>query len=180
MPPPSHDADSAPSAPVWTPTLDDERFREDRAATPADLDFSVEELLPIVVGAHLRGEIADRPLAARLARLIRSWQAAVLDPDDTALRPLVCSDVWFLNDRDLQHQPCIVIGDPGVNAASAHFAARLPRTYVVENHCAVQFDPQFLDCTVCIWGVDARATEAAFDAFATRYLDAYLRATHFV
>jgi hypothetical protein len=169
-----------PSAKPWTPPPTDERFLEARQAVPADLPFTTEELLLVVVGAHLRSEIADRPLGERLVRLIRDWQATVLEAGDTALLPVVCTDVWFLNDRALMQQPCIAIGEPGHNAATAYYAARLPKVYVIEDVCAVQFDPENLDGSVCIWGNDARGTEAGFEAFVARHLDRYLRAIHFV
>jgi hypothetical protein len=169
-----------PERPMWTPPGPDDRFREEREALPPEVSFEIDDLLLVVVGAHLKSEIADRPLGDRLVRLIRDWQATVLEEGDTALIPVVCSDVWFLNDRDLMRQPCIAIGEPGHNAATAYYAARLPKTYVVENVCAVQFDPENLDGSVCLWGADASGTELAFEAFVTRHLDAYLRAIHFV
>ncbi|MFO0828383.1 MAG: hypothetical protein U0572_09550 [Phycisphaerales bacterium] len=165
-------------AQTWVPGPPDQRFIDDREACPPDLDFSIDEILPVVIGAHLRAEIADRPLAERLVRLIRSWQVASLDASDPVLVPIACTDLWFLNDRDLMRQPCIAIGEPGVNAATAYYASRLPKTYVIEDMCAVQFDPLFLEGSVCIWGVDARSTESAVETFAQRYLDAYLRAMH--
>ena len=166
--------------PSWVPPANDERFTEDRRACPPTLPYEIDDLLLIVVGAHLRSEIADRPLGTRLQRLIRDWQARVLEEGDAVMLPIVCSDVWFLNDRDLMRQPCITIGEPGHNAATAYYASRLPKAYVVEGVCAVQFDPQFLDGSACLWGVDAASTELAFDAFVSRHLDAYLRAAHFV
>lgn len=164
----------------WTPPTADDRFTEDRLACPPDIPYEIEDLLLVVVGAHLRSEIADRPLAERLVRLIRDWQETVLEEGDTVLLPVVCSDVWFLNDRDLMRQPCIAIGEPGHNAATAYYASRLPKCYVVEDVCAVQFDPEHLDGSVCLWGADVRGTELAFDAFVARHLDRYLRAIHFV
>lgn len=166
------------NAQAWTPGPPDRRYFDDRAASPPDMEIETERLLLVVVGAHLRSEIADRPLADRLVRLIRDWQRTSLDDDELAMLPLVCTDVWFLNDRDLMRQPSIAIGEPGLNAATAYYASRLPKSYVVEERCAVQFDPQFLECSVCLWGVDSRSTEAAFDAFVQRYLDEYLRAVH--
>jgi hypothetical protein len=77
-------------------------------------------------------------------------------------------------------QPCIAIGEPSHNAATAYYASRLPKTYVIEGVCAVQFDPENLDGSVCVWGADPRGTELALDAFISRHLDAYLRAVHFV
>lgn len=164
----------------WTAPEMDSLFAADRLAYPPDIAFETENLLLIVVGAHLRSEIADRPLAQRLLRLIRNWQAATLESGDEPLLPVICTDVWYLNDRELMQQPCIVIGEPGYNAATAYYAARAPKVYVVEDVCAVQFDPEFLDPSVCIWGSDARGTEAGFDAFVARHLDRYLKAIHFV
>ncbi len=172
-------SDSSGASP-WVPASHDALLLADRAVCAPDITFRIEDLLVIVVGAHMRAEIADRPLANRLVRLIRDWQASTLDDVDTALMPVVCSDVWFLNDRELMQQPCIAIGEPGHNAATAYYASRLPKTYVIEDVCAIQFDPQFLDGSVCLWGADVRATETAFKAFVERHLDSYLRAIHFV
>jgi hypothetical protein len=163
---------------TWTPGPPDDRYKADLADCPPDQPIRTEELLAIVVGAHPRAELNHRPLATRMARLVRSWQAATLEPDEQRLLPTVCTDLWFLNDRELMRQPCIVIGEPGVNAAAAHYAARLPRVYVVENHCAVQFDPQFLDGSACLWGIGHRGTLDAFEMFANRYLGPFLRAMH--
>lgn len=171
-------SDAPSTRPAWQPGPPDRRFLEDRQLWPPDLDYRTEDLLPIVVGSHVRAELSERPLASRLARLIRSWQEAVLEPDDAALIPVAVSDVWFLNDRDLMQQPCIALGPPGVNAASAHYAARLPKAYVVEDRFAIQFDLEMLDGSVCIWGVDPASTEAAVEVFANRHLDRYLRAMH--
>jgi hypothetical protein len=161
-----------------TTAAQDPRFIEDRRACPPGLPFEIEDLLLIVVGAHLRSEIADRPLAYRLQRLIRAWQSTALEEGDQVLLPVVVSDVWFLNDSDLMRQPCIAIGEPGHNAAVAYYANRLPRAYVVDELCAIQFDQEFIDGSVCLWGANANGTEAAVEAFVSRHLDAYLRATH--
>lgn len=171
-------AQPPPARPQWQPGPPDDRFLEDRRACPPDLEFRIDDLLLIVVGAHLKAEIADRPLAERLVRLVRSWQEATLEPEDAQLIPVVVTDLWFLNDRDLMRQPCIAIGEPGQNAATAHYAARLPKVYVVEEQYAIQFDPEMLDGSVCLWGVDAASTEAALEVFASRHLDAFLRAMH--
>jgi hypothetical protein len=179
-PPRFHRSPHGGDAALWSPDAIDDLLRAERLACPPDIDVRTEELLVVVVGAHLRAEIADRPLAQRLVRLIRAWQAVHLDDGDLPLVPVVATDVWFLNDADLMRQPCISIGEPGHNAATAHYASRLPTSYVVEKVCTVQFDPQFLDGSVCLWGADVRGTEAAFTAFVERHLDAYLRAVHFL
>lgn len=164
--------------PAWRPGPPDERFREDRERCPAEPDCPIEDLLPIVVGSHLKAEFADRPLAERLRRLILAWQGSRLEAGDAALLPVVVSDAWFLNDRDLMRQPSIAIGDPGVNAASAHYAVRLPKACVVESVFAIHLDPEFLDGSVCVWGASPEHTELAVQTFAERHLDGFLRAMH--
>src|SRR5690606_11668912 len=66
---------------------------------------SMDNLLLIVVGAHLRAEEADRPLAYKLKRRIDAWldqNAARLNID---IEPIVCSDLWYLNQEHLQQRP---------------------------------------------------------------------------
>jgi len=139
---------------------------------PIDIDTS----LLIVVGAHLRAEVADRPLGERLRQRILDWQSET--GCDAPLVPIICTDLWWLNDRDLQAQPTIAIGNPSVNAASAYFANRLPSALVVENSFEVQVDPELVCLQACLWGVDASATASAVEAFIERYLDPLLRAAH--
>ena len=57
-------------------------------------------------------------------------------------------------------------------------ATRLPRSLVVDGSFAIHCDPEFLDGGVCLWGEGAAGLDAAFEAFATRYLDRYLRQMH--
>lgn len=162
----------------WKPELADDRFVFDRESISPDFEPVPDTVLPIVVGAHPRAEICDRPLATRLARVIRDWQERELDAGDRVLTPLVCTDLWFLNDRELMRQPSVAIGDPGINAATAYYAARLPKAFVVDDVCAVQLDAEFLEPSVALWGPEWRGTEAAVDAFLQRYLHAFLRAVH--
>ncbi len=163
---------------IWNPPGPDERFRLDRAEQSPELEFRPEECLPIVVGGMPRAEWLDRPYATRLARLIRAWQAGHLERGDPPLVPIVVTDLWFLNDRDLMSQPSIAIGDPVRNAVTAWQATRLPRSLVVDGVFAIHCDPEFLDGGVCLWGEGVPGLDAAFDAFAGRYLDRYLRQMH--
>src|SRR5262245_43553297 len=101
---------------------------------PAGADIDPAGLLLIVVGAHLRAEFTDRPLAYRLREAVLRWQDQSLGEDDAPpLRPVVCSDVWYLNAAELAARPVISIGDPQVNAASAMLATRMPTAFVIEN-----------------------------------------------
>ena len=141
------------------------------------------EQLFIVVGADLRAEIRDRPLAYRLRDRVIQWQAQ-LHPHQSGepvaaaelATIVVCTDLWYLNSNELMGFPAISIGDPGVNAATAYLANRLPTAMIIEGRFRVHLDPEFIDAQACLWGVDPRATAEAIDVFAERYLDAFIRA----
>ena len=161
----------------WQPAPD-LAFSQARGARRADAPIEVDRLLLVVVGAHLRAEVGDRPLADRLVRQIRSWQASSLDELDDPLDPVVCTDLWYLNEPSLLERPAIVIGEPGINAASAFYASRLPRSVVMEDTWEFHMDPEFVDPRVAFWGEGPARTELAADEFARRYLDRFLRAVH--
>jgi hypothetical protein len=146
---------------------------------PAAADIDPNGLLLIVVGAHLRAEFTDRPLAYRLREQVLRWQDQSLGEDDAKpLRPVVCSDVWYLNSTELAARPTVCIGDPNVNAASAMLATRMPTAFVIENTLRVHLDLEFIDLRACMWGANHSATASAVDVFVERYLDGFLRAAH--
>jgi hypothetical protein len=148
------------------------------AVTPPDMPIETARLLPVVVGAHPRAEIADRPLAYRLVTAIRQWQRQNIENEEARLIPMVMSDLWYLNDRELLLQPSIAIGEPGVNAASAYYGTRLPKAYVVDGQLQVLADLEYLEPSVTMWGVDASATRTALDWFIARHLAAFLESVH--
>ncbi len=133
-------------------------------------------LLLIVVGAHLRAEMADRPLAYRLCERVRTWMekygAGLVPP----VLPLVCSDIWYINDQDLQSLPTISLGGPGVNALSAYFHDKLKTAVARDEHYLIQLDAEFVDLRASIWGSNNETTVEALDYFVSHYLDGYLRA----
>ena len=135
-----------------------------------------DRLLLIVVGAHLRAEQSDRPLGYRLRDSVLRWQAG--HPEAEPLRPVLCTDLWYLNAEDLMQQPTISVGAPDLNAVSAMFANRLPTALVVDQSLQVQLDPEFVTLRACVWGVDAHATASGVEIFETRYLDTFLRSAH--
>jgi len=143
---------------------------------PDTIDTS--QLLLIVVGAHLRAEVADRPLAYRLRERILRWlderRPAAPSEDWSDPEVVVCSDIWYLNNDDLRSQPTISIGGPGVNALGAYLSDRLETAFVIENVLAVQVDLDFVDPVASCWGVTNAATVNAIDAFCERYLDGFL------
>jgi|GEM_PF-930995 len=82
----------------------------------------------IVVGAHLRAEIADRPLAYQLADAIRLWRSDHAAWLNINLEPVVLTDLWYLNNEELQAKPTISLGGPGVNALSNAFSKTMETT----------------------------------------------------
>ena len=137
---------------------------------------STDDLLVVVVGAHPRAELADRPLGYRLRESILQWQAghAVARP----LQPVLCTDLWYLNAEDLMVRPTISVGAPELNAVSAYFANRLPTALAIDDSLQVQLDPEFVTLQACVWGVNEQATASSVDLFVTRYLDPFLRSAH--
>lgn len=137
------------------------------ASHPIDLD----RLVLIVVGAHLRAESGDRPLAYRLRQAILEWRAGA---DEARFDVLVCTDVWYVNNEELQLGPVVSVGGPGVNALSANLADKVPSAFVIDDELMVQVDLDFSDLRVVVWGMDHPSTIHAVEAFIERYLDAYL------
>ncbi|MFM1868803.1 MAG: hypothetical protein RL591_2211 [Planctomycetota bacterium] len=148
------------------------------AIVPPDTDLETSRLLPVVVGAHPRAEITDRPLANRLVAAIRQWQRANVANERDRLLPIVMTDVWYLNDRELLLQPSIAIGEPGSNAACAYYGTRLPQAYVVDGQLQVFADLEFLEPSVAMWGIDANTTRTALDWFIARHLARFLECVH--
>ncbi len=97
--------------------------------------------------------------------------------DDAPMDPVVCSDVWRLNDESISDRPTISIGGPGVNALSAFLGDKLASVYVVEDQLLIQADLEWNDLSVCVWGMDHERTIAAVQSFVDRYLDAFLDAS---
>jgi hypothetical protein len=138
------------------------------------LDLST--LLLIVTGAHPKAECYDRPVAYALAARVDGLLRDRFGPGPAPLRPLVVSDVWYLNDPSLRQQPTVSIGAPGVSALTAYLADKVPSAYVIDGSLMVQMDVELTDLIACCWGVTHEATAKAVRAFEARYLDAFLDA----
>ena len=156
-------------------------FEHERLEFPPTMEYQPEKVIPVVVGAHPRAEIVDRPWAGRVARSIRATlRARGFDGPPDGPMPLVVTDVWYLNDDQLRLQPTLVIGDPTLNAASAMLANRLPCAYAIENACQVLLDPEMLEPRVCLWGVDDESTHLAWHRFESKWLEEFLEAAEHV
>jgi hypothetical protein len=145
-------------------------------STPESNQIDASGLMFIVVGAHLRAEVADRPLAYRLRERIHAWLERFGSGMNVPLVPVVCSDIWYMNQEALLLRPTISLGGPGVNALSAYFGQKLPTAVVRENQIVIQLDPEFTDLRACIWGMNHQLTVDALELFVSKYLDGYLRA----
>ncbi len=157
-------ADPAASISPMTPPPD---------ARPEQIDTSSAIL--IVVGAHLRAEVTDRPLAYRLRERLLAWlDAEHASSPDAAPEVIVCTDLWYLNADELRSRPTISVGPPGVNALTAYLADKVPSAFAIDNVLSVQLDTDFLDLTACCWGNEQSATASAIDAFCERYLDRFM------
>ena len=141
---------------------------------PFNLDMSPppRRLLPVVVGAGPRSELADRPLAHGIVDAIRNSDDL---PPAADLHPLIVTDLWYLNDRDLMLQPTISIGDPEQNAASAFYGGRLPTMLMVEEQYRVLMDQDAGIGHACLWGTSHAATITAVEAFIERCLPSFLQ-----
>ena len=129
------------------------------------------DLLLIVVGADLRAEMLDRPVA----RALRSTAATLLERLDGGDRitPVVCSDLWYVNARDLHEHAVVAVGGPDVNAATAWLATRIPVALVLDDAFRIHFDGE-TEPRACLWGVDRETTAGAAETFSTRFLPALL------
>lgn len=136
-----------------------------------------DQMVLVVVGAHLRAELADRPLAYRLSNALIEAINGEGDADgDAELSALPCSDIWYLNNEELHDRPTISIGGPGVNALSAYLYERLPTALAIEDQLVVQLDIDFSDLRVALWGIDGERSAAAVSLFEERYLAGYVEA----
>ncbi len=141
-----------------------------------DQELAEAHLLLIVTGAHLRAEIADRPLAYQLRTRVEDWVERHTGVLTQPIAAVVCSDVWYLNQKVLHRHPTISLGGPGVNALSAYYFKRLDTAYVREDEVIIQLDPEYVDLRVCVWGRDHERTVETVNLFCERFLDGYLRA----
>lgn len=142
----------------------------------ADPGMDPTHLLMIVVGAHLRAEDGDRPLGYLLRDRIEAWVNEHQGALATPIKPMVCTDIWYLNHPTLHPRPTVSIGGPGVNALSSHFAQSITGRDAEDPQVVIQIDPEFTDLRVSIWGSDHGLTVKGLDLFLADYLESFLKA----
>jgi len=136
-------------------------------------------LLLIVTGSGLEAEAHDRPLAYDLADRVVAWCGDHRDVMETAVMPVVVSDLGYLNDKAWQRLPTIGIGGPEQNAFTEYYASFLPEPDPVEDterQVVIQMDPEFTDLHVSVWGSTSELTQRGVELFCDDYLDRFLRA----
>lgn len=133
-------------------------------------EIDLNQLILVVVGASLRGEVADRPLAYRLATEIEKRLG-----EASPYKPVVVSDVLYINDKKLASLPVIAVGGPGVNHLSAVLFQELPSVMTIDNVLIIQMDIDLNDLRCCLWGMNHEQTVEALELFLRRgYLDRFL------
>jgi len=139
-----------------------------------ELDTDISLL--ITVGAHLKAELNDRPTAYRLLESVQDQLQRQTGGTDWPVHPIVCTDVWYLNNNELHSRPVISVGGPGVNAVSAYLYQKLPTALAVEEQLVIQLDVDFADLRCAIWGTDAGHSNSAVELFEKKYLAEYIKA----
>jgi hypothetical protein len=144
-------------------------------------DVDTDRLIAIVTGIQLKAELGDRPLAYRIEEAARDHLASALpgrEPGEPPrLAPAVVSDVFYLNNDEIQTRPTISIGGPGVNAVSAMLVDHLPTALAIENTLVIQMDVEMNDARCAVWGMDHLETVRAVETFIAKgYLSTFLDA----
>ena len=132
-------------------------------------EIDPSRLIPIVTGMQLKAELGDRPLAYRIEAEIRRLLEDLLGKPEAGnpprLVPIVVSDVYYLNNEELQSRPAIAIGGPGVNLLAANLVEELPTAIAIENVLVVQMDLELEDLRCSVWGMDHLSTVRAVETF---------------
>ena len=137
-----------------------------------DETIQIDHVIAIVVGAHLRAELGDRRRGYYLGETIVDWmeQHALAGPP----WPLVCSDLWYLNDTELRTRPTICIGQPEVNAATAALSPKLETILLEDDAYRIQGDSEYIDLKYCLWGIDDSHSNQCLEQFIKTVLENFL------
>lgn len=130
--------------------------------------------LLVVTGMTLDAERSARPLAYTVREHLLAWLDLDADGGPPAFEPIVCTDVWLLNNADLRQFPAITVGGPEQNALTAYFADKIPSVFAMDGRVLVQMDLDGVDLLAACWGIDEPTTAAAVDRFLEHYLDRFM------
>jgi len=125
-------------------------------------ELDVNETILIVVGADIKPEQKDRPLAYWLQKQIDKAGGFERTPFSKCI---VITDALFNNDKIIQACPTISIGGPGVNRVTAELINKLP-VYISEDYrYYIQCDDKPGKNRVLIWGMDQETSSGALNVF---------------
>jgi hypothetical protein len=132
--------------------------------------------LLVVTGMTLEAERSARPLASTICEHVGAWLDLERDEDDSipSFDPVVCTDMWWLNNAELRACPTITVGGPEQNALTAYLADKLPSVFTMDGRVLVQMDLDGVDLLAACWGVDEATTNSAVDRFLEAYLDRFM------
>lgn len=144
-------------------------------------DIDTDRLIWIVTGVQLKAELGDRPLAYRIEAEARRLLADLLgkapEGELPRLSAAVISDVYYLNNTEIQDRPVIAVGGPGVNMLAGKFVEDLPTAVAIENQLVIQMDVEMNDRRCAVWGMDHLTTVQAVELFIVKgYLETFITA----
>lgn len=125
-------------------------------------EIDANQTILIVVGADLKPEEVDRPMAYKLKS---AFESSPLFGKHPFRKCLVISDALYRHDKIIKVCPTVAVGGPGVNLVAAEFVEKLPVYIARENRYYIQSDKDFSERKISIWGMDREATEEAIDTF---------------
>ncbi len=137
---------------------------------------AADDLLLIVVGTSLEAELTDRALAYHVRERVYERYARPEAAGRALLRPVVCTDVWYVSESALRTRPTLAIGRPETNAATAMLARSVPTRFIADDRYRIQLDAECIDVHACLWGIDARSTSDAVERFVDHHLEEWLSA----
>ncbi len=137
---------------------------------------NVDNVMPIVVGAHLRAELGDRRRGYYLGEAIVAW----MEKNQMAGPPwpLVCTDMCYLTHVELRPRPTICIGQPELNAATAALSPNLDTVLLADDAYRIQCDQEYVDLKCCMWGIDDAHTNQCVEQFIKNILPHFLGAIY--
>ncbi|MEO1129096.1 MAG: hypothetical protein AAFX05_05225 [Planctomycetota bacterium] len=127
----------------------------------------------IIVGASLRAERVDRPLAYRLREHLLRWMD---DADREGADVVVCTDLWYLHDDSLHDCWGVAVGPPERNAVTARSETHTPGALIIDGALTIRFDVELDQRMASCWGTGDAQTATAIDAFAERYVGQFMMA----
>jgi hypothetical protein len=125
-------------------------------------ELDVNETILIVVGADIKPEEKDRPLAYWLQRKIQEAAGYGKTP---FRKSVVISDALYKSDKIIQACPTICIGGPGVNSLANEWVKSLPVYISEDDRYFIQYDLDSAKKRISIWGMDQETTSGALNVF---------------